>query len=331
MASADLFIRAGDTSPVFTDTILDPVTGSPISNLASVTFTLRSLQGPQPVTLTGTASIVSGAVVQYAWSSTDTATAGAGLYNAEWHYTLTGGQTGTFPNNGYRTISIEYALTNAPQQLVSIADAKEYASIPSSDTTQDEKLLRFITALRPVVESITGPVIPQQYEEWYPGGSVKITLRHRPRPGFGTSPLLTLMSCSEYLGPIEWPLAIIQSPDVGQLYSCMLNARLGQVVRRTAGGGVQPFAGGPGDPQAVHVIYEAGQNFVPANVYEGTLELIRHNFQQTQQATGRVGGVVPAGGRGEDPDVSAEGIATGLIWGKALSMLSPTKRFPSFA
>jgi hypothetical protein len=321
-ASADLFIRAGDTSPIFTDTILDP-SGHTVANLSTVTLVLRSLQSAAPVTLTGTASIVSGSSVQYVWASTDTITAGPGLYNAEWDCVLSDGSTYTYPNNGYRTISIEQPLTTAPEELVSIADAKEYANIPSEDTTQDEKLLRFIRSLRPVVEHITGPIIPQQFEEWHDGGNTWIKLLHSPRTGMGTSPILTVLACSEYLGPIEWPLSIITSPDQGQLYSCMVEIRRGRVVRRTAGGGVQAFA--CQGPQSVHVIYESGQSVVPDNVYEATLELIRNNFQSTQQANRSPGPYPSSGGGGDEQG------PRGLIWGRASKLLAPTRRFPSIA
>jgi len=328
MASADLFIRAGDTTPVFTDTILDA--GGNAYNLTgkTVTFTLRSLQAAAPVALTGTVTVTNAAAgaVSFTWGANDTTNAGAGLYNAEWRVVTDGY---TYPNDGYRTVSIEQALATAPTQLVSIADAKEYASIPSSDRTQDEKLLRFIKSIRPVVESITGPIIPQQFEEWHDGGASFIKLRHAPRTGYGTSPLLTLMACSEYNGPVEWPLAIVASPDLGQLYSVMLDVRLGRVVRRTAGGAVQAF---PNMLQSVHVIYEAGQTVVPDNVYEGTCELIRVNYQRTQQA-GR-GGVVPAGAeaRDDEADMGAPGVPLGfLVPGRVRELLSPTKRFPSIA
>lgn len=325
MASADLFIRAGDISPVLTDTIKDQ-NGNPYNLTGkTVTLTLRSLQSASATTLAGTVTVTNPTAgsVQFAWGANDTANAGAGLYNAEWRVVTDGY---TYPNDGYRVISIEQRLDTAPQELVSVADCKDYGIIPSSDTSQDEKLFRFIAALRPVVEAITGPIIPQQFDEWHTGGHSWITLHHRPRTGYGTSPLLTVLACSEYNGPVEWPLSIVGSPDLGQIYSCMPEVRKGRVVRRTAGGGVQTF---PYGPQAVHVIYEAGQSTVPPNVYEGTLELIRNNYQRTQQATGRMSPYNQ--GPDTDEDISPEGIARGMVWGRALQYLSPTKKFPSFA
>lgn len=324
LTSADLFIRAGDTSPAFTDTILTAA-GEPYNLTGkTVTLTLRSLRSASPVKLANAVTVVTPAsgAVKYEWATTDTAA--PGLYNAEWHVTTDGY---THPNNGYRVVSIEEALATAPQELVTVAECREYGVIPAADPSQDAKLLRFIRALRPVVEAITGPVIPQKFDEWYDGGTIAIRLRHRPRVGPGTSPLLLVMACSEYLGPIEWPLAIVASPDLGQLYSCQVDSRLGRVVRRTAGGGTQPYAYGA---QAVHVQYEAGQETVPDNVIEGTLELIRNNFQRTQQAQ-RMGGPYGQAGGGDAPDIDEAGVGRGLVWGKAYALLSPTKRHPSLA
>jgi len=121
-------------------------------------------------------------------------------------------------------------------------------------------------------------------------------------------------------------LTIVQSPDLSQLYSCQLELRLGRVVRRTAGGGVMPFANQ--GPQSVHVIYEAGQTVVPDNVYEGTLELIRVNFQRTQQAM-RSPGPYPAADDGAGMEM---GRPMGfMIPGRVRELLAPTRRHPGIA
>jgi hypothetical protein len=97
-------------------------------------------------------------------------------------------------------------------------------------------------------------------------------------------------------------------------------------VRRTAGGAVQPF---PAMPQSVHVIYQAGQSTVPSNVYEGTLELIRVNFQHTQQAL-RAPGPFPLVDDGSV--VGSIGPSMGFfVPNRVRELLSPTRRFPSLA
>lgn len=287
---------------------------------------MRRGDATTPVALTGVATITNAASgkVQYAFTAADTANWGD--YQATWQVTLPGGALMTFPTVGYLNITVEQSLATAPQQLVSVADAKEYLNIPSTDRTQDAKLTRFINSLRPVVEAITGPIIPQQFDEWHDGGNTWVSLRHRPSTGYGTSPRLTILACSEYVGPIEWPLAIVGSPDQSQLYSCQPDARTGRVVRRTAGGGVQPF---PYGPQSVHVVYEAGQNIVPANVYEGALELVRINYQGTQQST-RAPGPYPF--RDDETLMEAPGAPIGyLVPGRVRELLAPTRRHPSIA
>lgn len=322
MPSADLFIREGDTVPILTDTILDQ-NGNPVTNLSTVSLVLRSLEAPTPVTLTGTASIVFGATVQYVWSATDTQLAGAGLFSAEWHCTLTTGGTYTFPNDGYRTISIEPSLIDIPQSLVSIPDAKDVLNIPADDDSHDQKILRFLQGVQVIVEGICGPMVPQLIEEWHEGGTTSISLRRRPSTALGMSPILTLMACSEYMGPIEWPLTIVQSPDLGQLYSCMLETRLGRVVRRTAGGGVQPFA--DQGEQSVHVIYQTGQATIPANIYEGTLEIVRCFYQ-----TGQQGGNEAWGGKSSDESQQA-GPMYGAISTIVRGWIGPAKKYPRLA
>lgn len=326
MASADFTIKAGDTQPILTDTL--KLSDGTVPNFAgsAVALVMRGAGSTAPATLTGVASwvnVASGAV-QFAFTAADSATS-SGDFEANW--VVTGGQIGrmTFPTVGYLTITIEQSLSTAPQQLVTVADAKEYLSIPATDRGQDAKLTRFIDSLRPVVEGICGPVIPQIFEEWHDGGASWIKLRHAPRTGYGTSPRLTVLACSEYMGPIEWPLALVATPDRSQLYSVMLDVRLGRVVRRSAGGGVQPF---PYGPQAVHVIYEAGQNAVPPNVYEGTLELVRVNYQRTQQAT-RAPGPYPA--RDDEADFESGQPIGFLVPGRVRELLAPSRRYPSLA
>jgi hypothetical protein len=163
-----------------------------------------------------------------------------------------------------------------PTMLVDLLAVKDYLNIPFSDSTQDAKLTQFISAITPVVEAITGPILPQQYEEWYDGGQYFIQLRHRP--------ILDLIACSEFRGPIEYVLPLVADPAHGQIYSVQVDGS--RVVRRSAGGGIVAF---PGMPQAIHVVYQAGFDTVPANVYQGTLELIRIQFQHTQQGRPRPG------------------------------------------
>ena len=319
----DLIIGQGATSPALTATMTDQ-SGNPV-NLSgcTVTFVMRSLFSSTPVVNT-TATITNAAAgtVQYSWLATDTAT--SGLYSGQFQVVTGSGTTFSAPTDGYLEISIEDSLALANvTELVDVSDAKDYLNIQSTDRTRDAKILRFIKGVRPLIEAITGPIVPTQYDEWYDGGQVSITLRHRPNTGYGTSPLLILQAISEYNGPIEWPLSIISSPDQGQLYSAQVDLPLGRVVRRTAGGGVQAF---PGLPQSVHVVYTAGQYSVPWNVQEATLEYLREQFQDTQQGLGLRNQAAIA-----DDEISTRGFVGFALSGRVTQMLAPTRRAPSVA
>jgi hypothetical protein len=213
-------------------------------------------------------------------------------------------------------------LLDPDATLVDLTAVKNYLNIPYDDATQDAKLGMFISAVRPLVEAITGPILLQQFEEWHDGGSTFIMVNRRPSTTYGTTPVLTVQAISEYNGPIEWPLAIIASPDEGQLYSAQPEVQFGRIVRRTAGGGVQAF---PDQPQAVHVWYTVGQDSVPDNVALGTLELIRIQFQHTQQGRPR------PGSNAVDEGLPEREIFGFFVPNSVRELLSPNKRHPSLA
>jgi hypothetical protein len=317
-AVADLTIRQGDTTPAFTAWVTDQNGNGLDLTGATCTFVMREMYSSAPVVNAAmTLKPPFLGLVTYNWASTDTAA--AGLYMAEIHVTLPGGGTFTYPNDGYLTVAVEENLLTSNRTLVSLGDAKDVLLVPASDHSHDAKILQFIRAVQVVVESRVGAVVPRVFDEWYDGGHPAVRLRYRPSTALGTTPLLILLACSEYIGPIEWPLAVISSPDQGQMYSCMLDVPTGTVVRRTAGGAVQAFAGGP---QAVHVVYQAGQSQTPANVYEGTLELLREHYQQTQQ----VGAPGPGGNQVDEHEAIGE-----LVSAKVMQWISPMRRHPSVA
>lgn len=317
---ADLTIRQGDTSPALTQAVTDPAGNMLDLTGATVTFVMRELNASAPTVNAAMAiSNPTMGIVTYAWSAADTAT--AGFFMGEIRCTLADGSTYTYPNDGYLTIEIEENLSTPNQSMVSLGDAKDVLQIPASDRSHDAKILRFIRGVQVVVEGQIGPVVRRTFDEWYDGGSTMIRLRRRPTTALGSSPVLNLIACSEYVGPIEWPLAIISSPDQGQMYSCMLDKATGTVVRRTAGGGVQGF---PTGLQTVHAVYEAGQAQTPWNIYEGTLELLREHYVQTQQV-----------GFGEnlfsDETTDSTSPLGFLVSGKVRQWVAPMRKHPSVA
>jgi hypothetical protein len=133
-----------------------------------------------------------------------------------------------------------------------------------------------------------------------------------------------LSAVTEYRGPIPYPLTIIPDPSFGSTYSVMLDTAQ-RIVRRTAGGGVIAF---PFMPQSVHTVYTAGRNPIPENIIEGTLELLRVNYQRTQQMSPRPGG---GAGGSDDDDLGEKGPPTFYVPNRVKEMLNPKRRHPRIA
>jgi len=320
---ADWTLKAGDTAIAISDE-LSYDDGSPVDLTgATVSFVVRGHASRTPFALTGRVIVDNAATgaLHFEPSAQDTATTGPGLFAAGWSVAFSDSRVMSFPTVGNLWLSVEDNPANpSAPTLVGLPDLKDYLNIRSDDRTHDAKLIRFIHRVRPLIEAMTGPIIPTVYEEWHDGGQPHIGLRRRPSSGYGTSPVLTLVGCEEYRGPIKYPLDIVANPAQGSIYSCMLDST-GRVVRRTVGGGVIAF---PPAPQSVHVVYEAGQAVVPPNIYEATLELIRVNYQTTQQV-----------GRGrrtvaDEPEPSGPHLGF-FMPGRVRELLSPNRRAPSIA
>jgi hypothetical protein len=251
---------------------------------------------------------------------------GVGSYHVDWQIGLAGSHAYRWLGAGANAAS-EFGgfigtpnPITAPAQLVSLADVKDYLNLASTNTIHDAKLTRFIDSVRPLVENLTGPILPATFDEWYDGGRPSLQLRHRPATGYGTSPVINLMQAQEFYGNTAYTLALVADPSKATTYSLMVD-RAGEATRLGAGGASVPFSPGK---NTVHLVYQSGQASVPANVYEGTLELIRVNYQTTQQV-----------GRGRLA-VSDEGEMTGPAMGyfvprRVRELLQPNRRRPAIA
>ena len=310
---ADYTLKRYDTGPAITATLLD-VNGSVINLTgASVNFVMRPMTALAPTTnLAATIVSPSAGTVSYTPTSTDTGI--AGIYQAEFHITTSGGQKLTYPTDGYLEVSVEEDLvTPGGSRIVGLGEVKDYLNIQNSDKTRDAKLVRFIDAMTPVVEGITGPIVQRtiQNELHDGGGRTFLSTRYRP--------VIAVSSVTEYRGPIAYPLTQIPTPDLGTIYSYMWEPN-GRITRRTVGGGMTPF---PPGIDSVYVTYSTGYITPPANVVEGTLELIRINFQETQQGRPRVGQ-----GGGGDGDMAREPFLGFFVPGRVKELLAPNKRHP---
>jgi hypothetical protein len=200
--------------------------------------------------------------------------------------------------------------------IVTLAEAKTHLNL--SSTAHDTELQLIVDAATPIVEDIVGPVMQETRTENHDGGGPFIVLRKRP--------VISVTSVVEYRGPITWTLTQASTPAVASTYSFTFEVDTGRVVRRVVGGGTIPFYNGPG---AVHVVYEAGNvatnGTVPANFKLGALELIRHNYQLTQQPGH------PAfahTGMAEEQFYTPSGFAVPM---RVIEILQAKKRAPSIA
>lgn len=311
---ADFVIKQGSTAPVFNYTLLNTdLSTSPDVTAHTVKFVMRALTANDVTTnLNATLVTPSTGKVSYTFTATDTAT--PGLYAAYFN-DVTAGQV--YPTAGYLTIEVQPNLTTpGGATIVALGDVKDYLNLPAASNAHDGELLRMIAGVTPVVEFITGPVIQHVYtNEMYDGGGAFIALRHRP--------VLMVNQVQEYRGPILYTLTQVQTPDQGTIYSYQWDT-LGRLVRRTVGGGITSFP--PGMNQ-VYVTYTAGFASVPDNVRLGTLELIRVNYQQTQQAPRSQWG----GGAGAVDDVPGTQMFGFFVPNRVRELLAPNRRYPSIA
>jgi hypothetical protein len=321
---ADFTWKQNDTGPAFVYTLTRD-DGTP-GNLAGVnastgvTFSLRSLADASPLTLTGAATVLSAGASQVAYTPGTGDTALAGDYLADWKVTMGNGTVQTFPQSGYLWVRIDPSLSAMPQLIVDLLAVKAHMNITNVDRTRDERLIRLIQAVRPVIEERVGPIVPTVYEEWHDGGHELIQLVRIPATGYGTNPVMQVIAASEYRGPIEYPLAQIASPAFGSIYSVFLNPLTGTLTRRTAGGRTIPFMPGR---DSVHVWYRSGQSSTPENVAFAACEAVRVGVEWTQQL-GR-GRRTVSDDQEIGPSLTYELSRVVRVW------LGPARRAPSFA
>lgn len=313
---ADYVVKQGDTAITFPDTLTYSDGSSPNLAGASVKFVMRALTSTD-VTTNASATIVnatSPASITYTPTAQDTAN--AGLFAANWIVTFAGGAVEQFPTIGYLTVEVQENLTTpGGASIVALGDVKDYLNLPATDRTHDGELLRFIDGVTPVVEGIVGPVVQRVYQnETYDGGNWFLSLRHRP--------VISVSELVEYRGNIKYVLTQVPTPDLGTIYSYMFEPGLGRIIRTTVGGGITPF---PTGPDRVFVTYTAGFVKVPENVRLGTLELLRVNYQQTQQAGRRPFGASP------DDNEPGQQMLGFFVPGRVRELLAPNRRHPSVA
>lgn len=175
--------------------------------------------------------------------------------------------------------------------LVDLASVKDYLRIPTADTTRDSVLNKIMSAATPVIEKYAGPcaqrTITNERHSGGRGDRTIVALRYIP--------LISLDSVVEWIGQTPKTVTVVTTLDLATADSCIVNLASGIVERRSGQAYATPWL--PGDSNLVFA-YTAGYATLPDNVFAGTMEFIRHNFQGTQQPGGRVGrdeAVTPVG------------------------------------
>lgn len=181
------------------------------------------------------------------------------------------------------------------EQLVDLASVKAHLNIPAADTRQDGELVGFILAAADLARDVVGPVLPEVHTEWHNGG--------RPTIALDWQPVASVASVTEYVAASTY--ALTEQPygsDGMDSFGYTVDIERGTITRRAVGGAVA-F---PDGHLNVKVVYTAGRSGAVAwSVRLGTLELVRHLWQLTQQPgrrqfgggalDGDSGGAVPAG------------------------------------
>lgn len=282
-----------------TTTALDAV-GNPAAGTLAVTVTVTDPSGATSTPATASA----GAGV---YTTVVPAVAGEGIWRYRWTATGTGVHWADEGQFQVRPLGIE--------QVVDLASVKAHLNMTMSDTRQDDELQGFILAAADLARDVVGPLLPEQHTEWHNGGTTTVTLDWLP--------VASVASVTEYVSASTWVLTEQPLGTSTDAYGYTLDLDRGQITRRATGGAVRFPAG----IKNVKVVYTAGRNgAIPWSVRLGSLELIRHLWQLTQQ-----GGRPAFGGASLDSG-GGGGVPAGFaLPNRVLELWKPFKRPPGIA
>jgi hypothetical protein len=201
------------------------------------------------------------------------------------------------------------------EQLVDLASVKAHLNIRADDVRQDDELQGFILAAADLARDHCGPFLPETHTQFFDGGVSTLS------PDW--LPLAKVLSCTEYYGLSGFALTEQDLGGQSSAFAFTVDYSTGTVSRRTMGGGAALFAAGEKNVKLVYTAGRAGS--VPYSVRLGTLELIRHLWQLTQQ-----GGRPKFGGSGYDGDVP--GVPTGFaLPSRVIELWAGFRRAPGIA
>jgi hypothetical protein len=202
---------------------------------------------------------------------------------------------------------------SAIELIVDMASVKAHLNMPLADTSQDDELQGFMLAMEPIIEDINGYIVPKTTVEYFDGANMTICVSRQP--------LISVTSIYEYYGLSQFLLTEQPLGAQANAFGFTVDQLTGQIMRRTFGGQAARFAIGE---KNVKVTYVSGLNSVPFNVRLGCLELLRHNWQLTQQAGRRKFGRAAEDGEPHIPIGFA-------VPDRVVEMLAPGRRPPGIA
>jgi len=202
------------------------------------------------------------------------------------------------------------------ETLVDLASVKAHLNIPQTDTRQDDELQGFILAAGELARDHCGPFLPEMHTQFFDGGYSRIV------PDW--LPVKQILSVTEYYGLSAF--AITEQPLGAQMdaFSFTADYTTGELTRRTFGGEAAYWARGA---KNVKMVYIAGRDEdVPYSMRLGTLELVRHLYQLTQQ-----GGRSRFAGNALD-GMDGPAVLTGFaLPQRVIELWSPYRRVPGIA
>jgi hypothetical protein len=236
-----------------------------------------------------------------------------GLYTAAYTIVQPGHHTVRWVATGLNAASVTDVFDARPSPnpiLMSLDDARATLKLPSSDRTRDDVIRDYIDGVTRVIEDHWGSVVPRTWVEQYEPGTQTISLNHQP--------VISITSVLEYRGAAPFPLDPVATPDLSSAFSYTYDAATGTIERRSAGGYPMPFYG------QVWVTYVAGVSIIPGNVLLAARELLRHLWQNGQQAGRPQLGGIP----GDDSVYTPAGYAVPRM---VSGLLGDPRKAPGFA
>lgn len=188
---------------------------------------------------------------------------------------------------------------------LTLAEVKDYMqwSTPTAASERDVILQRYVDMACTRVQRYIGrPASSQEFKERHDGWSGEYIMLKE-------SPFLELVSCSEWQssgGSISLPESTPENPVDG----IQIDYATGRIMRTFAGySWPRPFF--PGS-RNIEVVYRAGYNPTPPDLWLATCELVVHWWRNTQQAAAKGFGGAIGGNRGYDPEQEQAGLWQGL-------------------